>query len=74
MKKLLLLAVLSVVALAAVGFQRGWFQFASEGAGDKTNLTLTVDKNKIHEDEAKAKGTVHDAKEKVADAVEKHVK
>lgn len=74
MKKLLLLVVLALTAFAAVGFQRGWFQFASDGAGDKTNLTLTLDKNKIHEDEAKAKDKVLDAKEKVADAVEKHVK
>ena len=74
MKKLFVLIVLLSVGVAAVGFQRGWFQLASDKDGSKTNITLTVDKDKIHEDEAKALDKVQHVKEKAADKVEQHAK
>ncbi len=66
MKKILILLVLAVVGISAIGFQRGWFQLASEGQGGKTNVTLTVDRDKIHEDEAKAMNKVQHTEEKIA--------
>ena len=74
MKKLFVLFVLLGAGVAAVGFQRGWFQLASDRDGSKTNFTLTVDKDKIHEDEAKAMDKVQHVKEKTADKVEQHAK
>lgn len=71
MKKLFVLIVLLAVGLAIVGFQRGWFQLASDGDSKKTNLTLTVDKDKIHEDEAKAINKVQHLQDKTAEKVEK---
>jgi hypothetical protein len=57
----LVLVVAGVVAgIATLGFSRGWFSFASAGADDKTNITLTVDKDKIQEDEKKAQEKVQD--------------
>ena len=76
MKKLFILIVLLAVGLATVGFQRGWFQLASDGDSKKTNLTLTVDKDKIHEDEAKAINKVQHIQDKPvekAEKTEKHV-
>ena len=74
MKKILILLVLAAVGLCAIGFQRGWFQLASEGQGGKTNVTLTVDKDKIREDEAKAINKVQHAEEKIADKASAHAK
>jgi hypothetical protein len=75
MRKLLLLVVLAVAGIAGVGFQRGWFHLTSEVDGDnKQNVTLTVDKNKIHEDEGKAADKAQQAKDKVAGEVEKRRK
>ena len=73
MKKLILLIVLVAAALSTTGYYRGWFQVASEtGTDNKTNITVTVDKNKIHEDEALAKDKVQKAGHKVVDAVGNH--
>jgi hypothetical protein len=67
MKKLLVLVILAVAGLAAIGFRRGWFQVTSDGgAGDKANITLTVDRAKIQQDKEKASNKVQEAKEKVA--------
>ena len=74
MKNILILLVLAAVGLCAIGFQRGWFQLASEGQGGKTNVTLTVDKDKIREDEAKAINKVQHAEEKIADKAGAHAK
>ena len=77
MKKLFVLIVLLVGGTAVAGLYRGWFQVSSDGAAadDKSHVTLTVDKNKIHEDEAKALDKVEHAadraKEKVGE-VAKH--
>ena len=37
-------------------------------------MTVTVDKDKLHEDEGKAKAKLHDAKEQLVDEAAKHVK
>ncbi len=50
-----------------LGFYRGWFQIASDSADGESNLTLTVDKNKIEADRKKAQGTVHDLGHPVKD-------
>jgi hypothetical protein len=51
-----ILVVLLAIAVGAVGFHRGWFQLDCCGGSDKENptVTLTIDKNKINEDKAKA--------------------
>src|SRR4051794_5468436 len=60
MKAFLVVAVLLVAGVAGLGFYRGWFSFASDGADAKSNVTLTVDKGKMQEDEKKVVANVHD--------------
>lgn len=60
MKNLLIVVVVLIVAVAALGFYRGWFHVASASADGESNLTLTVDKDKMKEDKAKAMDRVHE--------------
>ena len=40
-----------VLVIAAFGWYRGWFAFGTSHEGDKTNINISVDKEKIREDE-----------------------
>jgi hypothetical protein len=55
MRGLLALCVLLVIAIAVVGYYRDWFTVASTNDNQKTNIQVTVDKEKIKEDEQRAK-------------------
>ena len=55
MKTLFAMAVALVIAIVVVGFYRGWFQLSTDTADETTSATITVDKDKIHEDEQKTK-------------------
>jgi hypothetical protein len=69
MKTLLALAVALVVGIVVLGFCRGWFQLSTDTANQRPNATISVDKDKIHTDEQKAKDRVQglgqEAKEKI---------
>lgn len=71
MKALVFVLVLLLVGFAGLGFYRGWFRLSMESMDHQSSTTLTVDKDKIHEDEQKAKDKVQgfkqDAKEKIGD-------
>ena len=75
MKALVFVAVLFLVGIAGVGFYRGWFQLSTDTANQRPNATITVDKDKIHADEQKAKdemqGFRQAAKEKTAEWADK---
>ena len=75
MRGLLFVLVLVVAGLVGLGFYQKWFQVESDGADGKSHITLTVDKDKIREDEKKAldkaKDVGHQAKEKVSGPTEK---
>ncbi len=62
--------VLVLAIVAGVGFYRGWFQVASNNEDANSQITLTVDKDKIQDDREAATEKVedlgHDAKEMVA--------
>jgi len=60
MRGLLFVLILIVGGVAGLGFYLGWFRFASASADGKTNITLTVDQNKIDADKKKAEEKVHD--------------
>ena len=79
MKTLFGVIVLLLVGIAALGFYRGWFHFSTNSAEQKSSATFTVDQDKLHADEGKARDAVeefgHKAKEKTAvpaDKVEQH--
>ena len=63
--------VVVFVLLLVVGFYRGWFRLSTENKDHKPSATITVDKDKIQEDEQSAKEKVHnfgqEAKDKTGD-------
>ena len=67
MRTLLVAVVLLLVAIAVLGYFRGWFHFSTENAGQGPSATVTVDPGRIKADENKVKETVqgfgHKAKE-----------
>ena len=56
--RVLIIFVLILACVAGVGIYRGWFHVTSDRGADKSDVTLTVDKDKIHEDKEKAVGKV----------------
>ena len=69
------LVVVCVLLLAGLGFYRGWFRLSMENKGHKPSATITVDKDKIQEDEQIAKEKVHHfgqgAKERTGERADK---
>ena len=67
--------VLLLVGIVGVGFYRGWFQLSTDTTDQRPSATITVDKDKIHADEQKAKdemqGFGQEAKEKTGDRADK---
>ncbi|HUT08911.1 MAG TPA: hypothetical protein VMY42_00300 [Thermoguttaceae bacterium] len=60
MKTLLVVAVLLLVGIAGLGFYQGWFHLSTNSTDQKSSTTITVDKEKIQEDEQSVKEKVHD--------------
>jgi hypothetical protein len=59
MKNLLVALVLIVAGVAAFGFYRGWFRVSTGDAEHKSDITISVDKDKISADEIKVKDAGH---------------
>jgi hypothetical protein len=70
-KNLVFVAVLLLVGIAGVGFYRGWFHFSTNSTDQGSSATITVNKDKLHADEQKAKdklqGLGKEAPEKTGD-------
>jgi hypothetical protein len=64
--------VIIVAIIACIGLYLGWFKFGSDNSDGKTHITITVDKDKIKEDEKtaveKIKGIGHTTTETAAPA------
>jgi hypothetical protein len=60
MKNLCKLLVLSVIAIAILGYYRDWFQLSSDSMDDTLTIHLTVDKEKLKEDQEKAKQKIEE--------------
>ena len=71
MKNLVVVVVLFLVGIVGLGFYRGWFGISTNNTDHQSSATVTVDSNKIHEDEQTAKdkmqGLEQEAKEKISD-------
>jgi hypothetical protein len=71
MKTLFAMVVALVIGVVVLGFYRGWFQLSTDTTNPRPNATISVDKDKIHEDEQKTKDNMRrfgqQAKEKVGD-------
>jgi hypothetical protein len=62
MKNLLIVLALILAGVAALGFYRGWFEVSTADADHKSKVTISVDKDKIEEDEQKLKDASHSLK------------
>jgi hypothetical protein len=58
----MLVAVLLVVAV--VGYFRGWFHVVETNADGQRTISVTVDKDKLQQDEAKAKQKLQSLEQK----------
>lgn len=61
MNRFLFVVVMLLVAVAAIGFYRGWFRFSQDDTNDETNFTITVDEEKFRADKEKVQELGHDA-------------
>lgn len=64
MKGLLVVIVLLLAVAIGLGLYRGWFHFSTENTDEKPKVSLTVDEDKIHQDEEKVQDLGHKVKEK----------
>jgi hypothetical protein len=69
--QLLLVVVLLVAGVGALGYYRGWFTVSTQG-DDEINLKL--DKEKLKEDEDRAKAKLEELKGKIKDKVDENKK
>ena len=63
MKNLCTLVVLLLIVIGVVGYYRDWFQLSTDSTDKDTTFHLTVDKEKLKEDEEKAKQKLQEAGE-----------
>lgn len=68
MARLLLVLILIVAGFLGLGFYQKWFRVASSSADDKSNVTFTVNKDKIEGDKKKVREKIHDLGQQVKDA------
>ncbi|HLA83297.1 MAG TPA: hypothetical protein VJL29_00770 [Thermoguttaceae bacterium] len=72
MKTLTFVLALLLVGVAGLGFYRGWFTIVTDNTDQQSSATITVDKDRIHADEQKAKDKAQslgqETKDKVQDA------
>jgi len=61
MKNLCTLVVLLVIVVGLLGYYRDWFQLSSDSTDKDTTIHLTVDRDKLKEDEEKAKQKLQEA-------------
>jgi len=59
MSRLLLVLVLVLAGVLGLGIYMRWFHVSTENAGGTSNVTFSVDKEKIQEDEKKLAEKVH---------------
>jgi hypothetical protein len=64
---LVVLVVLAVLVAGALGlgYYLGWFHLSKDGTNHDPNFTITVDRDKIQQDQDKAKETMQGVGQKV---------
>jgi hypothetical protein len=70
MVRILFVIVLILAIVAGIGYYRGWLHVSSNSDNNNTQVTVSVDKDRMQEDKDKAVNKVEDlgqqAKDKVA--------
>jgi hypothetical protein len=69
MKRLLCIVVLLIAAVVALGYYLDWFKISTGGTEDKTNISITIDKNKVQQDTEKAKEKTKEKAEELQNKV-----
>lgn len=69
----LIVLILLAAGLAGIGFYMGWFQLGTDNTADTSNVTLSVDKDKMKEDKDKAVEKVRDLGHQAADKVDSKI-
>jgi uncharacterized protein HemX len=64
MKRLLFVLVVLVAGVAALGYYRGWFTVSTDG---KEEVDIKVNREKLKEDEDKAKAKLEGLKDQIKD-------
>ena len=64
MKRLFVGLMILLVGVVGFGFYEGWFVVSADDSGHKTNVTITVDQDKIRTDEKKLEGIGQGLKKK----------
>jgi len=60
MKAVFIVLVVLAVAIAGLGFYRGWFRFSTDNTDpNQPNATMTIDKDKMGADKQKVQGLGH---------------
>lgn len=58
-------AILLLVVLVGGAFYLGWFTFTTDGTGQTEHVNIVIDKNKVHQDEARAVEKLHSFEQQV---------
>ena len=56
----MVILVIFILVVGGIGFYRGWFRLTSSDTAGKPDVTLTVDKSKIHDDKKAADEKAND--------------
>jgi hypothetical protein len=72
MKNLLVVLFLLLIVIAGLGFYQGWFHLSTDSTDHKPNVTLSVDEDKIHQDEKTVKEKMQDFGHKAKDKTDDH--
>jgi hypothetical protein len=65
MKRFVLVVVVLLLGVVALGYHQGWFTVSAQGDGRRSTIDVTVDKDKIQEDEEKAKNKAAELEKKL---------
>jgi hypothetical protein len=71
MKQLVIVLAIILVAIAGFGFYEGWFRYSTDTTNSDASGTITVDKEKIKEDEDKVRDLGNKLKDKAGASTEK---
>ena len=69
--RFLIVMLLIVVGVVGLGFYRGWFHVSAVRSAEKTDVTVTIDKDKAQQDAKHAKDKVQGAADQAVPAADK---
>lgn len=68
MNRIILVLVLLAAGGAGLGFYLGWFHVGTESGDGKSNITFSVDKDKVHKDTTAAEQEAQQIGNKIRDS------